>query len=68
MRSDWDRRAAEDHKLHIAAGHADGETFYLGKLSRGELSRSAFLRELLWSEEGRATRGPSPVAPCPAPR
>jgi SAM-dependent methyltransferase len=33
---------------------ADGETFYLGKLSHGELSRPAFLRELFWSEEGRA--------------
>ena len=25
MRSDWDRRAAEDHKLHIATGHAGSE-------------------------------------------
>jgi SAM-dependent methyltransferase len=40
---------------------ADGEAFYLGKLSQGELSRPAFLRELLWSEEGRAgfLRAPS---------
>jgi SAM-dependent methyltransferase len=36
------------------AADADGETFYLGKLSHGELSRPAFLRELLWSEESRA--------------
>ena len=38
------------------AADADGEAFYLGKLSQGELSRPAFLRELLWSEEG-ARRG-----------
>src|SRR5664280_1100771 len=25
MRSDWDRRATEDHKLHIATGHAGSE-------------------------------------------
>lgn len=25
MRSDWDQRAAEDHKLHIATGHAGSE-------------------------------------------
>ncbi len=36
------------------AADANGETFYLDKLSRGELSRPAFLRELLWSEESRA--------------
>ncbi len=36
------------------AADADGEEFYLDKISRGELSRPAFLRELLWSEEGRA--------------
>ncbi len=39
------------------AADADGEAFYLGKLSQGELSRPCFLRELLWSEEGRARRG-----------
>ncbi len=50
------------------AADADGEAFYLGKLSRGELSRPVFLRELLWSEEVRATRGTSPGAPCPPPR
>ena len=36
---------------------ADGEAFYLGKLSRGELSRPGLLRELSWSEEGRARWG-----------
>src|SRR5512141_1960739 len=25
MRSDWDQRATEDHKLHIATGHAGSE-------------------------------------------
>jgi SAM-dependent methyltransferase len=43
-------------RLFGRAADADGEAFYLGKLSQGELSRSAFLRELLWSEEGRARR------------
>jgi SAM-dependent methyltransferase len=38
------------------AADADGEAFYLGKLAQGELSRPAFLRELLWSEEGRARK------------
>jgi SAM-dependent methyltransferase len=36
------------------AADADGEAFYLGKLSQGKPSRPGFLRELLWSEEGRA--------------
>jgi SAM-dependent methyltransferase len=30
---------------------AGGEEFYLGKVASGELSRAAFLRELLWSDE-----------------
>ena len=29
MRADWDRRAAEDHKLHIATGHAGSEDVFL---------------------------------------
>ncbi len=29
MRADWDRRAAEDHKLHIATGHAGSEEVFL---------------------------------------
>lgn len=29
MRADWDRRAAEDHKLHIATGHAGSEKAFL---------------------------------------
>ena len=29
MRGDWDRRAAEDHKLHIATGHAGSEETFL---------------------------------------
>ncbi|HSB62577.1 MAG TPA: methyltransferase domain-containing protein [Thermoanaerobaculia bacterium] len=40
------------------AADAEGEAFYLGKLARGELSRPAFLRELLWSEECRALGDP----------
>lgn len=32
----------------------DGEGFYLAKITGGEMSRAAVLRELLWSEEGRA--------------
>jgi hypothetical protein len=39
------------------AADADGEAFYLGKLSRGELSRPGLLGELSWSEEGRARWG-----------
>jgi SAM-dependent methyltransferase len=42
------------------AADADGEAFYLGKLSQGELSRPGFLRELFWSEEGRARWGRLP--------
>jgi SAM-dependent methyltransferase len=29
MREDWDRRAREDHKLHIATGHAGSEAQFL---------------------------------------
>jgi SAM-dependent methyltransferase len=29
MREDWDRRAREDHKLHIATGHAGSEEQFL---------------------------------------
>lgn len=29
MRRDWDRRATEDHKLHIATGHAGSEEEFL---------------------------------------
>jgi SAM-dependent methyltransferase len=29
MREDWDRRAREDHKLHIATGHAGSEEAFL---------------------------------------
>jgi len=29
MRADWDRRATEDHKLHIATGHAGSEEAFL---------------------------------------
>ena len=29
MRDDWDRRAIEDHKLHIATGHAGSEEAFL---------------------------------------
>ena len=36
---------------------ADGEAFYVAKLSQGELSRPGFLRELFWSAEGRARWG-----------
>ena len=32
---------------------AGGEEFYLGKVASGELSRAAFLRELLWCDEAR---------------
>ncbi len=38
--------------LHREAD-AGGEEFYLGKLASGEVSRAAFLRELLWSDERR---------------
>ncbi|MDL1951985.1 DUF4214 domain-containing protein, partial [Acidobacteria bacterium ACD] len=31
----------------------EGEEYWAGRLSSGELSRPAFLRELLWSEELR---------------
>ena len=54
-------RAADDRafvrlayeRLFGRAADADGETFYLGKLVEGELSRAGVLRELLWSGEGR---------------
>jgi SAM-dependent methyltransferase/drug/metabolite transporter (DMT)-like permease len=36
------------------AADADGESFYLRKLEERELSRAGVLRELLWSDEGRA--------------
>jgi len=36
------------------AADVDGEAFYVGKLFQGELSRPGFLRDLLWSGEGRA--------------
>ena len=39
---------------------ADGEGFYLGKLEERELSRAGVLRELLWSDEGRARLGRLP--------
>ena len=39
------------------APDADGEAFYVGKLSQGELSRPGFLRELFWSGEGHARWG-----------
>ncbi len=39
------------------AADADGEAFYLGKLSQAKLSRPGLLCELLWSEEGRARWG-----------
>ena len=39
---------------------ADGEGFYLGKLDEGQLSRAGVLRELLWSDEGRARLGRLP--------
>jgi SAM-dependent methyltransferase len=45
-------------RLFGRAADADGESFYLGKLAEGELSRAGLVRELLWSDEGRA-RGPS---------
>lgn len=37
----------------LRGADAGGEEFYLGKLASGELSRAAFLRELLWSDEAR---------------
>ena len=39
MRKDWDRRAREDHKLHIAAGHAGSEEQFLesGERDLGDL-------------------------------
>ena len=44
-------------RLFKRAADADGKTFYFGKLAQGELSRPGVLRELLWSEEGRAESG-----------
>jgi SAM-dependent methyltransferase len=44
-------------RLFGRVADADGETFYFGKLAQGELSRPGVLRELLWSEEGRAESG-----------
>jgi SAM-dependent methyltransferase len=48
-------------RLFGRAADADGEGFYLGKLETRELSRAGVLRELLWSDEGRAAslRAPS---------
>jgi SAM-dependent methyltransferase len=48
-------------RLFGRAADADGESFYLGKLEGRELSRAGVLRELLWSDEGRASslRAPS---------
>jgi SAM-dependent methyltransferase len=50
-------------RVFSRAADPGGETFYLGKLAGGELSRAGVLRELLWSDEGRAgasLRVPSP--------
>jgi SAM-dependent methyltransferase/drug/metabolite transporter (DMT)-like permease len=41
-------------RLFGRAADADGESFYLRKLEERELSRAGVLRELLWSDEGRA--------------
>ncbi|HEX7616369.1 MAG TPA: methyltransferase domain-containing protein [Thermoanaerobaculia bacterium] len=41
-------------RLFGRAADADGESFYYGKLEKRELSRAGLLRELLWSDEGRA--------------
>ena len=48
-------------RLFGRAADADGESFYLRKLEERELSRAGVVRELLWSDEGRAGnngRGP----------
>jgi SAM-dependent methyltransferase len=47
-------RLAYERVFGRAAG-ADGERFYSGKLEARELSRAGVLRELLWSDEARAT-------------
>lgn len=44
-------------RLFGRAADADGEGFYLRKLQERELSRAGVLRELLWSDEGRARTG-----------
>jgi len=41
-------------RLFGRVADADGESFYLRKLEERELSRAGLLRELLWSDEGRA--------------
>ena len=38
-------------RVLLREADAGGEEFYLGKVASGELSRAAFLRELLWSDE-----------------
>ncbi len=52
-------------RLFGRAVDEEGEAFYLRKLEERELSRAAFLRELLWSEEGRANRIGLPQVPLP---
>jgi SAM-dependent methyltransferase len=41
-------------RILLRDADAGGEEFYLGKVASGELSRAAFLQELLWSDECRA--------------
>lgn len=55
-------------RLFGRAPDAEGEAFYLGKLSQGELSRPGFLRELFWSEEGLARRARRAESTAPSSR
>jgi SAM-dependent methyltransferase len=47
-------------RLFGRVADADGEGFYVRKLEERELSRAGVLRELLWSDEGRARVPQSP--------